>query len=162
LDVDPLNAAGLPGVKTALRLWVPTVSELVDVVATPPETVTGAPMFAAPSLNCTVPVAVEGATVAVRFTVVPTVWGLGGETVSVVVVFCAAAGLIVIDSALVAVWAGELESVTMAVKLKVPAVVGVPEMAPVLALRVRPGGRVPVEIDQVYGVVPPLAVSVAE
>src|SRR2546421_4441095 len=57
--------------------------------------------------SCTVPVAVEGATVAVRFTVVPTVWGLGGETVSVVVVFCAAAGLIVIDSALVAVWAGE-------------------------------------------------------
>src|SRR3989442_14364209 len=39
--------------------------------------------------------------------------------------------LVVIDRALVPLWAGELESVAMTVKLAVPAVVGVPEMAPV-------------------------------
>ena len=38
-------------------------------------------------------------------------------------------------------------SVTLAVKLYVPAVVGVPEM--VFPLSVRPVGSVPVEIDQV-------------
>src|SRR3981081_3026667 len=100
-------------------------------------------MLVVPSLNCTVPVAVEGATVAVRFTVVPAVWGLGGETVRVVVVFWAGAGLIVIDSALWGVCWVERESVTRAVNLKVPAVVGVPEMAPVFGVSVRPGGRLP-------------------
>jgi hypothetical protein len=39
-------------------------------------------------------------------------------------------------------------SVTVTVKLKVLWEVGVPEMRPVLALRVVPGGRLPALIDQ--------------
>ncbi len=54
------------------------------------------------------------------------------------------------------------ESVTWTVKLKVPAVVGVPAMTPVLALRVSPEGSAPLTTDQVYGEVPPDAESVAE
>lgn len=45
----------------------------------------------------------------------------------------------------------------MAVKLKVPAVVGVPVMAPVLALSVSPAGSAPELMEKLYGVVPPLA-----
>jgi len=39
--------------------------------------------------------------------------------------------------------AGEPESVTLTVKLEVPAVVGVPEIAPVAAVSVRPAGSEP-------------------
>jgi hypothetical protein len=53
-------------------------------------------------------------------------------------------------------------SLAWAVKLKAAAVVGVPVIAPLVALSVRPVGRDPLAIDQVYGGVPPLAVSVAE
>jgi hypothetical protein len=56
------------------------------------------------------------------------------------------AGLTTNDRALVTV--PEAESVTLAVKLPVPAVVGVPEIAPA-GLRERPAGRLPNEIDQV-------------
>jgi hypothetical protein len=41
----------------------------------------------------------------------------------------------------------ELESVTIAVKLNVPAVVGVPVMAPLLVLSVNPVGSAPTEIE---------------
>jgi hypothetical protein len=51
-------------------------------------------------------------------------------------------------------------SVTRTVKLAVPAVVGVPEMIPVLAARLKPAGKVPVVIDHVNGVVPPLTPNV--
>jgi hypothetical protein len=60
-----------------------------------------------------------------------------------------------------AVVAGEPESVTLIVKLKVPAVVGVPEIVPV-ADRVSPAGRAPELRLQLYGMVPPLAASVVE
>ena len=40
-------------------------------------------------------------------------------------------------------------SLTCTVKLVVPALVGVPEMAPVPALRVNPAGRLPTVTDQV-------------
>ncbi len=53
--------------------------------------------------------------------------------------------------ALVAFCAGLPPSVTRAVKLYVPLVVGVPEMTPVAALSVRPGGNEPEAIDQLYG-----------
>ncbi len=46
----------------------------------PPLTVTGLPMSVEPSRNCTVPVADEGVTVAVRVSWVPNSWGLGGAT----------------------------------------------------------------------------------
>jgi hypothetical protein len=40
------------------------------------------------------------------------------------------------------------ESVTVAVKVKAPAVVGVPVMAPVLVFRARPGGSAPDAIEK--------------
>ena len=56
---------------------------------------------------------------------------------------------------------GVVESVTFAVKPKVPEAVGVPEIAPVDAFKLKPGGREEAVIDQVYGVVPPVAARVA-
>ena len=66
------------------------------------------------------------------------------------------------SNAFVALCAGLAESVTRAVKLKLPVAVGVPEIAPLVGLSVKPGGRVPLTIDQVYDGVPPLAASIAE
>lgn len=54
----------------------------------------------------------------------------------------------------------EAASDTVAVKLAVPAAVGVPEITPVKALSVKPTGSEPAVIDQLYGVVPPLAASI--
>ena len=51
-------------------------------------------------------------------------------------------------------------SVTVTVKLNVPAVVGVPSITPVTASRVRPVGSAPTVMLQVYGVVPPVAANV--
>ena len=48
------------------------------------------------------------------------------------------------------------ESVAVTVKLKLPAVVGVPVMIP-FEFRVNPAGSWPATTTQVYGVVPPLA-----
>ena len=50
-------------------------------------------------------------------------------------------------------------SVAPSQNVYVPAVVGVPEKAPVDAFSVRPGGRVPLVLN-VYGPVPPVAVMV--
>jgi hypothetical protein len=55
---------------------------------------------------------------------------------------------------------GAVESVTFAVKLNVPAVVGVPEIVPLAAASVRPAGNAPELMLQLYGVVPPLAANV--
>ena len=55
----------------------------------------------------------------------------------------------------------ELESVTMAVKEYVKAVVGVPVIAPA-ALSDRPSGRLPLESENVYDPDPPVADSVLE
>ena len=49
----------------------------------------------------------------------------------------------------------------MAVKLKEPEAVGVPEIAPVVD-RVTPAGNAPELRLQLYGVVPPVAASVVE
>jgi hypothetical protein len=63
----------------------------------------------------------------------------------------------------IAIWAvGEFESVTLGVKLNVPAVVGLPEIVPVAAASVRPAGSAPELMLQLCGVVPPLACSVVE
>ena len=51
------------------------------------------------------------------------------------------------------------ESVTSTVKLKVPALAGCPEMAPVAELSDRPPGRLPAAIFQESEPVPPLAWS---
>jgi hypothetical protein len=53
-------------------------------------------------------------------------------------------------------------SVTCTVNDTVPAVVGVPEITPVDAIRLSPVGNVPAVTLQLYGVVPPLACNVVE
>ena len=66
----------------------------------------------------------------------------------------------IIESVVVAVAAGEAESVTVTLKLTVPAVVGVPVITPV-ALSVNPAGSaLPVASAHVYGALPPLATRV--
>ena len=50
--------------------------------------------------------------------------------------------------------------VTLAVKSKSPAAVGVPEMLP-FAFKVTPPGRAPADTAQAYGVTPPVAARVA-
>ena len=59
----------------------------------------------------------------------------------------------------VAVCCAALESLTVTEIGKLPLAVGVPEMRPVLALRLSPAGRLPEVIDQTKGAVPPVAVS---
>jgi hypothetical protein len=56
--------------------------------------------------------------------------------------------------------AGEELSAAWTVKLYHPAVVGVPEITPVVETIESPGGRVPNTIDQVYGEAPPDTLSV--
>src|SRR5487761_1951505 len=51
------------------------------------------------------------------------------------------------------------ESVTCAVKLKVPAPVGVPEICPVVGFRLTPGGRLPAMMAKEYAGIPPLSTS---
>ena len=68
------------------------------------------------------------------------------------------AALITIESAFVPV--ALTVSVALAVKLDVPAVVGVPVIAPVDELSDRPAGRVPDEMDQARAPVPPVAARV--
>jgi hypothetical protein len=51
-----------------------------------------------------------------------------------------------------------VESVTVTVKENDPAAVGVPVIAPELAFSVKPGGRLPVAMANVYGPVPPVTV----
>ena len=48
------------------------------------------------------------------------------------------------------------ESLSWTVKVELPAVVGDPEITPVLLLKVSPRGSEPLAIDHVYGVVPPV------
>jgi hypothetical protein len=64
------------------------------------------------------------------------------------------------DSGLVALPAGEEESLTWTVKETVPAAVGVPLIAPVAEASARPAGRLPADTLQAYGVAPPVAESV--
>jgi hypothetical protein len=71
----------------------------------------------------------------------------GPVTGAVVVVVAAA--VTVIESGCEAVVAPANESVTIAVKLKVPTVVHVPVIAPVEALRLSTGGSEPLVIDHV-------------
>jgi len=57
-------------------------------------------------------------------------------------------GAMTIENEAEMICAGFPASLTEAVKLNVPLVVGVPEMAPVPGLRLRPVGRLPEPIDQ--------------
>ena len=71
-----------------------------------------------------------------------------------------AAGAMTIVSLALTVCAGVPASVTFTVIGEDPAVVGVP--LTVHPVRVSPAGSVPVEMEHAYGVVPPLAVMLAE
>ena len=71
-------------------------------------------------------------------------------------------GLIVSVYALDAVCGGAAASCTPTVKLAVPAVVGVPVMAPVELFSVSPAGNDPAVIAHVYGVVPPVTAILCE
>jgi hypothetical protein len=62
----------------------------------------------------------------------------------------------------VAVWASDPASFTVTPNEKFPLIVGVPEMTPVDAARLSPAGRLPEEIDHVYGAVPPVACTPLE
>ena len=62
----------------------------------------------------------------------------------------------------VAVWTGGPASLTVTPKEKLPLPVGVPEIAPVEGFKLRPVGRDPEEIAQVYGEAPPVACSARE
>src|SRR6202050_3641921 len=70
-----------------------------------------------------------------------------GRVVLAGTVIASAPPAIVMEVVLVAVWL--LASVTLTVKLNVPAVVGVPASTPVDAVKVIPAGRVPALTDQV-------------
>ena len=67
----------------------------------------------------------------------------------------------IMESGCVAMSCREDESVTCAVNVNVPVVVGFPEINPVVVFKVRPVGKLPTEIAQVYGKVPPEASRVA-
>jgi hypothetical protein len=56
---------------------------------------------------------------------------------------------------------GLLLSLAVTVKLKIPLAVGIPEITPVAVANVRPAGRVPAVMDQMWDDVPPLAASFA-
>ena len=87
--------------------------------------------------------------------VVPTV--APGSDVVVTVGDCGAAATAILNTLVAVLFAA---SFTCTVNDTVPDVVGVPEITPVDATRLNPGGNEPELIDQVYGVVPPLACSV--
>ena len=84
-----------------------------------------------------------------------------GSVEEVIARVLGALAVIAIDIEADCVWTGLLLSFTVTVKFAVPLAVGLPEIAPLLA-RLSPAGRLPELIDQVYGVVPPPALSVLE
>ena len=86
---------------------------------------------------------------------VPAVKGLA-------VLMVRAGGLIVSVYALDAVCGGMAASCTPTVKLAVPAVGGVPVIAPVAVFRVNPAGNDPAVIAHVYGEVPPVTATLCE
>jgi hypothetical protein len=57
---------------------------------------------------------------------------------------------------------GEVESVTLTVKLEVPTLCDFPDITPVVALSKNPLGKLPAEIDHVYGIVPPAPVMLSK
>jgi hypothetical protein len=85
-------------------------------------------------------------------------WPFANEVVVMLTGIAAAATAMLSDCVAVSA-AGVLESVTMAVKLNDPVVVGVPEIVPLAVASVRPAGSVPALTLQLYGAVPPVAVK---
>src|SRR6266481_589809 len=117
--------------------WLPTASAEVTRVATPLFSV-AVPNVPAASVNVIVPVGKLGPvpTVALMDTCWPKTDGLTDEASVVAVFACCTTNV----TTLLVLIVGELESETDTVKVKVPAVAGVPVIAPVAALSVRPAG----------------------
>ena len=65
--------------------------------------------------------------------------------------------IVMVQAAVVVPAKVPVESTTWAVKLKGPAVVGVPVMAPVLVFSISTGGRTPTVMEKVYAGTPPVA-----
>ena len=70
------------------------------------------------------------------------------------------AGRISIVNCRVSLNCGSLTSLTCTVKVHSSLLVGVPLISPVELFKVRPYGRLPLLIDQVYGSVPPVALII--
>src|SRR5918997_1440232 len=86
-DVEGLKVAGLAGVNTAVNWFGPGANIDVDPDAVPLVlTGTGSPMLVVPSMNCTVPTAVDGVMVGVSTTGGRWVTMAGGDVVSAVFV----------------------------------------------------------------------------
>jgi hypothetical protein len=84
--VDAVNAFTSAGVKTAVIEWDPAVENEVVTVAEPLVTVTGLAMLVEPSLNCTVPAAELGDTLADSATEAPVTTEVGAADTVVLVV----------------------------------------------------------------------------
>jgi hypothetical protein len=148
---DFVDEALFPPVTRTVKVEVPAVVG-VPLIAPPVDRESPAgrdPEETDQLYGCVPPVAAS-----VLLYAVPTVPAVSGLAVEIV---GAAAALIVkendfVDEAL-------FPPVTRTVKVEVPAVVGVPLIAPPVD-RERPAGRDPEETDQLYGVVPPLADNV--
>jgi hypothetical protein len=81
------------------------------------------------------------------------------------VVICSgvtAAATVIVNDCVAVCAVGVVESTTLAVKLKEPDVVGVPDIVPAVADRLSPAGNAPELMLQLYGVDPPVAPSVVE
>ena len=70
-EVLAVSSAEVVGVNTAVSELDPSASAVVDTEAVPELTATGLPSAAVPILNCTVPAATAGETVAVSVTLAP-------------------------------------------------------------------------------------------
>src|SRR5579885_3386467 len=92
----------------------------------------------------------------------PAEYGLPAVPSGRLAVVMVSAGLIVALSTAVTLCGGVVLSVTLTVKPKLPALAGLPVMAPLAAFRLSPGGNAPLLTDQAYGGVPLSAASVAE
>lgn len=79
---------------------------------------------------------------------------------NVVVEIVKSGNAMAIEKVDVVVRAGDPESVSVTAKVGLPAVVGMPVIAPVDALRVRPAGRFPLVTDHAYGGMPPSPANV--
>lgn len=88
-DIDGLKLLELVGVKTATKAWEPSRNRDVDPAATPLVTGCGPPRGTVPSMNCTVPAAFAGVSIAFSVTRSPSAIAEAGVVVRVVLVSAA-------------------------------------------------------------------------
>jgi hypothetical protein len=151
------DCAGLPASVTVKVSGVALADAVGVPLRTPVEALNVRPAGRAPDASVQLYGAVPPVAARVALYVVPTT-----PFASDVVVIASVTGEMVRDRVTDLVCAGLLESVAVKVSaVALTAVVGVPLRTPLAAFMVRPAGRVPAVKDQLYGVVPPIAVKVA-